>query len=405
MRPILRGENATHEPTNCKSRSEPVCVSENKFRQTETLSSFTQVHCRIPWKLDYSTLFRQPLTRTWQREISQLSPFQSTVEAFEIWLRSAPVNEIQKYENHLGPGSMIFRIAHQDTMGLLRLMRLAVAKIDVASSDTELQETALHWRCQLDEFRALLLELEGFFRSFVGFLHGGGSALSKVSSPALDSDPIGYLLHDGLHEIEVHKQRISQVYSSLTSKTQISDSHRSITEAETVTRLTELAFLFIPLSFSTSIFGMQFINGSTRSTTYIAVAIALTSAAYILRFIIDRTTEQRANLKKSIRGRITAYAKLRIGSRIPAATFFRWLVHIVNKFLLKFRKWSLLGAIILSISTIALPIIWTSILNTGLQIAISCLLVSIPICFVGFYFSAKYVRRQRLRNARALSDP
>lgn len=402
MKPVLsQGENEKYSPSNCKFRNEHINVSEDRCLQTEVLSSFTQIYCRTPWNLDYNSLLRQPTTNSVVYE--QLSPFQSTVEAFEKWLASAPANEVDKYKNRLGPGSMIFRIAHQDTVDLLKLMRSAVAKIDQASSDIELQEKALHWRCRLDEFRALLANIEASLQSFVDFLHADTSSSRNDSCAKLDTDPIEYLLHDAITAIEVHKQRITQAYSSLTSKTQISDSHRSIAEAETVTRLTELAFLFIPLSFTTSIFGMQFISGSTPATTYIAVALALTSGAYFLRFIIDRTTERRSDLRRSVRNSITAYAKLRAGSRIPTATFLRWLVHVVKRYLRKFRRLSFLGATILIMVVIPLPIIWASSLDIGLQIATSCLLTSIPTFFAGSYFWARYLKRQR--HAKARSGP
>ena len=403
MRPvILQGERKIYRASNCKSRSKPTHVSarqEDWYRQIEIQSSFTQKHCRTPWNLDYHSLFSRPKTnRAALKKFDPLSPFQSTTEALQNWLVSAPISETKGYRNRLGPGSMVFRIAHQDTMGLLQLMRSVVTEIDQASNDIELQETALQWRCRLDEFRALLIDLESSLRSFVDFLYTDEPAASKNSPPKLDTDPIGYLLNDALGAIELHEQRITQVYSSLTSKTQISDSHRSIAEAETVTRLTELAFLFIPLSFSTSIFGMQFVSGSTSATTYIAVALALTSGAYLLRFIINRTTEQRSNLERSISYRITAYAKLRPGSRIPTRTFVQWLVHVVKQYLLRFWQLSFLGSTALIMLVIPLPIIWTSSLNMGLQIALSCLLISIPTIFVASYYGARY--RQRLAKAR-----
>ena len=403
MGPVISRSKHKEYSSNCKFRSKPTKTSEQQddwYRQTEILSSFTQTQCRTPWNVDYRSLFLPTTNPAAQEAFERLSPFQSTLEAFKQWLSSASAKEVDGYGTRLGPASMIFRIAHQDTMGLLQLMRSAVTEIDLASSDIELQETALHWRCRLDEFRALLLEIEASLQSFRDFLYAGEEAPSKDFVPKLVTDPIQYLLQDALNAIEAHKQRISQVYSSLTSKTQISDSHRSIAEAETVTRLTELAFLFIPLSFSTSIFGMQFVSGSTPATTYIAVALALTSGAYLLRFIINRTTEQRLDLKRSLSDRITAFANLRAGSRIPTATFVRWLVHVVKRFILKFGKLSFLGAIILIVLIVPLPIIWTSSLNRGLQTALSCVLISIPTCFVCSYYGSRYLKRRKLARAR-----
>lgn len=60
-----------------------------------------------------------------------------------------------------------------------------------------------------------------------------------------------------LSRIERSKDRIEKFSSSLVSAMSIRESKKAISEAESVSRLTELAFFFIPLSFATSIFGMQ----------------------------------------------------------------------------------------------------------------------------------------------------
>ena len=411
MRPVkMRSDLRDYRASNSKSRSEPISFSipsqETRFRQTETLSSFTQIHCRIPWKLGYHSLFGIQTTEPVAQDvINQLSPFQSTAEALEKLLTSASVSEIEKYNNRIGPGSMIFRIVHQDTVGLLQLMHSAVAEIDLASGDVELQETALHWRRRLDEFRALLLGLDASLHSFVAFLHPHDSRPSKDSPLNIDANPIEYLLYDVIGEINVQNSRITQAYSSLTSKTQISDSHRSIAEAETVTRLTELASLFIPLSFATSIFGMQFIDDSTPATTYIAVVLALTSGAYLLRFVVDETTEQRSDLRLSIRDNVTAYARLRVGSRISTATFLQWLLYVMRGYLRKFWKMSFLAATVSIMVVIPLPIIWTSSLYTGLKVVLSFILLCVPIFLVAVYFCTKWLRRQRRPRVRGGSHP
>lgn len=60
-----------------------------------------------------------------------------------------------------------------------------------------------------------------------------------------------------LSRIESLKDRMEKTANSLVSTMSILESKRAISEAESVSRLTELAFFFIPLSFATSLFGMQ----------------------------------------------------------------------------------------------------------------------------------------------------
>lgn len=378
--------------SNCKSQGKLIEEPGGTSSLIEIRSPFTQMYARTPWNLDYHWLFSQRTKQATAQELhDELPPFQSTKQALQRWILYAPVHEVKKYRNRLGPASMIFRIAHQDTLDFLRLIRLALAEIELASSDSVLQERALHWRYRLDQFRAQLIVVEESLQAFVKFVKIDETSKRKQHQPNVETSPIDYLLFNVLDEINLHKRRITQAYTSLTSKVQISDSHRSIAEAETVTRLTELAFLFIPLSFATSIFGMQIVDGSTPASTYIAVAAALTSAAYLLRFFIHRTIERRSNMERYIKNKITAYAGLRSGSRIPTVTFFRWLAHVFGDSLEVFQALNYLGVIILITVVIPFPIIWTSSLGRGLQVLVSCLLLAVPVCLAVFSLMAEHM--------------
>lgn len=311
---------------NCKSRGR-LSRDGDSFSQSEINSPFTQIYTRTPWTLDYSTIFSRSTTQELDYE---LNPFQSTRESFEKWLLSTP-DHLANYPSRLGPASLLFRIIHQDTLDLLRLMHSALAGIAGESADSVLQERALHWRYRLDQFRARLLEIEDSLQQFVDFVNPRTKVQHQQVEIEFETNPIEYLFSDVVGQISIFNQRIDQTYSTLTSKVQISDSHRSIAEAETVTRLTELTFLFIPVSFVTSIFGMQIVDGSTPVSTYMAVALSLTSAAYFLRFLIYMTTYQRIALTQRVRNDITAYAKLRPGSRISTSLFFSWLLYYMDR--------------------------------------------------------------------------
>ena len=379
--------------SNGEARNKISNIFNDPRRQIEIVSPFTAMYPRTPWTFNYNSRFSQILKQaTVQKLPNKFLGLQSTKRAFEKWLLSAPPHEVESYANVLGPASMIFRIVHQDTLGLLQLVRLALSEVELASTDNVLQERALHWRYRLDQFRTQLTVLEESLQAFVKFVQADATGGGKQPPPDVETSPIDYLLLNVLDEIRLHKERISQAYTSLTSKVQISDSHRSIAEAETVTRLTELAFLFIPLSFATSIFGMQIIDGSTPASIYVAVAVAFTSAAYLLRFLIYRTTARRSDAVRKVRNNITAYAGLRSGSHIPSAVFVKWLFHV---WFLTFWRLNIFAIIILAMVVVPFPLVWTSTLDTGLQIAISCLLVSVPIFLLGLYYLRNYYRKLR----------
>jgi Mg2+ and Co2+ transporter CorA len=97
-------------------------------------------------------------------------------------------------------------------------------------------------------------------------------------------DPTGqnskFLLQDIRHmtkEIEQHRHSLETMVAIMTSVIQLTDSRRSIEEAFNIRRLTYIALIFIPLSFTVSIFSMggDFIPGKDRFWVYFATAVPL----------------------------------------------------------------------------------------------------------------------------------
>lgn len=375
--------------SNCV-KYEPSQVSHSRVTKRVCMSPFTQNSSRTPWTMSYKEYFSELCRFESQVLVPKLNWFQSTRNAFVTWLLLAAPGETAMYTNRLGPASMIFRIVHQDTLDLLQLMRLALSEINRASDDKILQERALHWRYRLDQFRAQLVELEESLQQFDGFLYPPSKTCPPQEQVELDTNPIRYLLSDGHKQISLLDQRIRDAYTSLTSKVQINDSHRSIAEAETVTKLTELAFLFLPTSFATSIFSMQIISNSTPISTYVVVAVSLTSLVYSIRYLIYRTKESRKTLVGSIRTNIEGYAGLRVGSRIPTVVLLKWLFDLSwirphYSGWMYSRYWIILSVItFLMIIVVPLPVLWTSNVETGILTAITCLLSIVVLLVVSF---------------------
>lgn len=93
------------------------------------------------------------------------------------------------------------------------------------------------------------------FDSFIQKFRDFRASDAQVSS-AQQEDPISYceeVLEDGRRTTKLSREML-QTNFSLWS---IRDSNRSIEEAESLKRLTQLAFIFVPLSFVTSFFGMN----------------------------------------------------------------------------------------------------------------------------------------------------
>ncbi|KAL2849332.1 hypothetical protein BJX68DRAFT_276047 [Aspergillus pseudodeflectus] len=88
-------------------------------------------------------------------------------------------------------------------------------------------------------------------------------------------------LADTLNDLS---RRLQNMLPVVTSLVQISDSRRSLAESANVNRLTSLAIIFAPLSFTTGLFSMDTINGpgGTHFWVFFAVAIPITIVVFFL---------------------------------------------------------------------------------------------------------------------------
>jgi Mg2+ and Co2+ transporter CorA len=140
-------------------------------------------------------------------------------------------------------------------------------------------------------------------------------------------------------------ERVEQTSQSLMSTLSIIESQRAISEAESVTKLTELAFFFIPISFSATLFGMQvkvcaseenhsvsqnsncqlqeFKNNSATIGLWLGVAILLTIISYGIRF--GTRSLAMSDLKRRVLQNVRHHARLKHeGMRIPNSAFIAW---------------------------------------------------------------------------------
>lgn len=83
--------------------------------------------------------------------------------------------------------------------------------------------------------------------------------------------------------------RVHAVHTALRSEMALLDSKRSIAEARTMARLTELAFVFIPLTFACSGFSMQIreLDGGVPLWAFVIAAISLGILTYTVRVILQ----------------------------------------------------------------------------------------------------------------------
>jgi len=166
---------------------------------------------------------------------------------------------------------------------VLSQMSLTLDEIDIKMSDNiMLQENALawrrllcSWRVSLVEYATRLEESKQLLRAQMSVksqpssstLVGTASEISRKPTPANFEDAVNrsfedapsilyryQILSDGVRKIE---QRVDRSFQAIMSSMSIIESERAITQGIAIARLTELAFIFIPLSFAAAFFSMQ----------------------------------------------------------------------------------------------------------------------------------------------------
>ncbi|KAF2471800.1 uncharacterized protein BDR25DRAFT_303198 [Lindgomyces ingoldianus] len=209
----------------------------------------------------------------------------------------------------------------QDWNLVLSQMSLTLDEIDTKMSDNiMLQENALAWRRLLCSWRVSLVEYATRIEESKQVLRAQMSVRMQPSSSTLvgtastieisrrptpsniedvanrsleDVQSILYLyqvLTDGVRKIE---QRVDRSFQAIMSSMSIIESERAITQGVAIARLTELAFIFIPLSFAAAFFSMQVKdfagNNQPRLRHFFALGIALIFSLYCLRAFIRST--------------------------------------------------------------------------------------------------------------------
>ncbi|KAB8263102.1 hypothetical protein BDV32DRAFT_136167 [Aspergillus pseudonomiae] len=205
----------------------------------------------------------------------------------------------------------LFEIIRQDTLTLLRVLNeiLSDMEIDILD-DTKMEDRLALWRQLISKAERELSDLITSTRSFLAFFDITHPANTSLAVADGSSDIIRSVsdLFDQINQILTRLRRAS---SSLTSNMGLLDSRRSIDEAHAVTRLTELAFIFIPLSFSTSVFGMQIepFKDSAPVWKFVVVASTVTTFAYLMR--LTMRSQWLASLKQSVKLDVRRYAEQR----------------------------------------------------------------------------------------------
>jgi hypothetical protein len=143
----------------------------------------------------------------------------------------------------LGPISAVFLIIHCDTMDFLQFVESFVDNVHgLAEDEFSLQRNIAIWRRLINVLGAKLRALTKSISPFTDYLCGPTSNKGKTR----DQHSIRDSSENLLEEILRIQKRLDKLFHVLVSSLSIVESRRSIAEAESVTKLTELGKLRCP---------------------------------------------------------------------------------------------------------------------------------------------------------------
>lgn len=310
----------------------------------------------------------------------------------------------------LGP---LLDIIRRDTLTLLQHLRQILDEVEVdILDDTKMEDRLALWRQIIHRAQRELPEL----KSSLDPLRNFGLTVTPLNVSTDPSTELGRSIQKYQklsHDIDQMIERLRTTSASLTSNMGLLESRRSIDEAHAVTRLTELAFIFIPLSFSTSIFGMQiepFAN-PVPLWKFFVVAICVTTFSYLMRMTMRSQwlTRLKAEVKYDVRRYAEKHGQPVQSRSLPMFLILQWLgnrlgLSIVNVVKWIFKEciwigkgiWHLFGFVILfvlligAISVIPIAVICSRDLETGIKVPVSLSIVGIACCIAGLPFWHNY---------------
>jgi hypothetical protein len=172
----------------------------------------------------------------------------------------------------------LLRFAYIDTVDYLDNLGWTLDEISRDSLDEFIMTRRLSaWRKLLNE---LEIEIPALGHSLGSFIDPDHAAHDEARLMLDDLD---------LNRIPEFLNRVGTVHAALRSEMALLDSSRSIKEACAMARLTELAFVFIPLTFASSLFSMQVIEleAGVSLWAFVLAALGLGAFTYATRHLLQ----------------------------------------------------------------------------------------------------------------------
>lgn len=207
--------------------------------------------------LDNIGTFKQ--TKDLKRYLNDTSPSGSDILS---WMSTTLGDE--RANRQSGSWQAILKVVEIDTLCFINIVLDNLDGITEGITDEILLQDRLYkWRPSVTRYLLELPRMKASLLEFKSFM----TTCEVTGEPYNSIDNLSRLIDDAYLQAE-------KVYNSLRTEMSIIDSRRGIREAEGVSKLTELAFVFIPITFAASVFSMQIKELETAPPLYAFIITA-----------------------------------------------------------------------------------------------------------------------------------
>ncbi|KUI56686.1 hypothetical protein VP1G_10830 [Cytospora mali] len=226
------------------------------------------------------------------------------------------------------PTEALFMVIFLDTMPFLSSVQTALDRIITASTHGDaLQKrpTVSTWRKSLVETQLRLAPLEESISDLVNLLGGERQRLEscQVKFSGRSKRPT---------------QGSKELNRPIRQELSILESQQQLEEAANVTKLTKLAFIFVPLSFVTSAFSMQIkeLQDPVPISVVVAAGLVVLGLAYATRLAIRSGIT--VNFFRGVRATMRGIARVPEDSPTPTRAVLRGILSILPHVSVPFQE-------------------------------------------------------------------
>ncbi|EPS40496.1 hypothetical protein H072_5629 [Dactylellina haptotyla CBS 200.50] len=264
--------------------------------------------------------------------VTRLGAVRTTRELFleylEYWNNSGNWDTLATCELHFSRGVLV------EYSGTLSVIEDTLDLIDKEMVDNKrLQENIEVWRSLLSPCRLVLADMSNSIkhtRQMLTSMQKGYALYFAGSCFTEELDRTESSLNELTEYMVEVKGRVEKTFQALMSSMSILANQEAISEAASVGKLTELAFLFIPTSFAATFYSMQIESLKPSVAKFAVLALVLSTVAYGARLFIISSIPRYIEAK--IKGPLFTDDTLLVPENITPLTYihFYWKVFVAK---------------------------------------------------------------------------